>query len=160
MENWRIWIRKILLILGNYLGKLIPAIQSRCTRFRFAPLSTEQMMPRINHVVEEEGINIDESGMDLLLKMAEGDMRRTVFHFWRFLRFFEHIASLQRFFNKWITWKKEFEHSASISSCFQQSDGRNRLQSYRKTAPKRHSQNDGVASQSGFQILHGQHWGK
>jgi len=68
-------------LICNYLGKLIPAIQSRCTRFRFAPLSTKQMMPRINHVVEEEGINIDESGMDLLLKMAEGDMRRTVFHF-------------------------------------------------------------------------------
>jgi hypothetical protein len=37
------------------------------------------MMPRINHVVEEEGIDIDQAGLDLLLKMAEGDMRRRVF---------------------------------------------------------------------------------
>ncbi|CBY30541.1 unnamed protein product [Oikopleura dioica] len=65
-------------LICNYLGKLIPAIQSRCTRFRFAPLSVEQMMPRINHVVEEEGIDIDQNGMDLLLKMAEGDMRRSL----------------------------------------------------------------------------------
>ncbi|CAG5103928.1 Oidioi.mRNA.OKI2018_I69.chr1.g1005.t1.cds [Oikopleura dioica] len=65
-------------LICNYLGKLIPAIQSRCTRFRFAPLSKDQMMPRINHVVEEEGINIDQSGMELLLKLAEGDMRRSL----------------------------------------------------------------------------------
>ena len=26
-------------LICNYLGKIIPAIQSRCTRFRFAPLS-------------------------------------------------------------------------------------------------------------------------
>jgi len=65
-------------LICNYLGKIIPAIQSRCTRFRFAPLSRDQMMPRIEHVVKEEGISIDESGMELLLKMAEGDMRRSL----------------------------------------------------------------------------------
>lgn len=65
-------------LICNYLGKIIPAIQSRCTRFRFAPLSKDQMLPRINHVVKEEGIEITGSGMDLLLKMAEGDMRRSL----------------------------------------------------------------------------------
>ena len=65
-------------LICNYLGKIIPAIQSRCTRFRFAPLSRDQMLPRIDHVVKEENINIDDDGMDLLLKMAEGDMRRSL----------------------------------------------------------------------------------
>lgn len=65
-------------LICNYLGKIIPAIQSRCTRFRFAPLSRDQMLPRIGHVVQEENINIDDAGMDLLLKMAEGDMRRSL----------------------------------------------------------------------------------
>lgn len=37
-------------------------------------------------MVEEEGIDIDQNGMDLLLKMAEGDMRRKVFQ--RYLCFF------------------------------------------------------------------------
>lgn len=76
-------------LICNYLGKLIPAIQSRCTRFRFAPLSKDQMMPRINHVVEEEGINIDQGGMELLLKLAEGDMRRKWFQITPFLSFFK-----------------------------------------------------------------------
>ena len=41
-------------IICNYLSKIIPALQSRCTRFRFGPLSTEQMMPRLQHVITEE----------------------------------------------------------------------------------------------------------
>ena len=36
------------------------------------------MLPRIQHVVKEEGITINESGLELLLKMAEGDMRRSL----------------------------------------------------------------------------------
>jgi len=65
-------------LICNYLGKIIPAIQSRCTRFRFAPLSRDQMLPRLNHVIKQEGINVSGSGMELLLKMAEGDMRRSL----------------------------------------------------------------------------------
>lgn len=38
----------------NYLSKIIPAVQSRCTRFRFGPLSNEQMMPRLQHVIDHE----------------------------------------------------------------------------------------------------------
>lgn len=42
-------------IICNYLSKIIPAIQSRCTRFRFAPLSPDQILPRLEHVIEAEG---------------------------------------------------------------------------------------------------------
>jgi replication factor C subunit 3/5 len=38
----------------NYLSKIIPAVQSRCTRFRFGPLSNEQMMPRLQYVIDKE----------------------------------------------------------------------------------------------------------
>lgn len=41
-------------IICNYLNKIIPALQSRCTRFRFIPLATEQVIPRLNHVIETE----------------------------------------------------------------------------------------------------------
>ena len=36
------------------------------------------MLPRINHVVKEEEISITDKGMEILLKMAEGDMRRSL----------------------------------------------------------------------------------
>lgn len=41
-------------LIGNYLSKIIPAIQSRCTRFRFGPLTTEQMTSRVQHVIDQE----------------------------------------------------------------------------------------------------------
>jgi hypothetical protein len=41
-------------LICNYMSKIIPAIQSRCTRFRFGPLKSDQILPRMNYVIEEE----------------------------------------------------------------------------------------------------------
>ena len=42
-------------LICNYVIKIIPALQSRCTRFRFPPLAPEHMRARLEHVVKEEG---------------------------------------------------------------------------------------------------------
>ncbi|KAL0078998.1 DNA replication factor [Phycomyces blakesleeanus] len=65
-------------IVCNYVSKIIPAIQSRCTRFRFAPLETEQIEKRLETIVEAEGINLTEDGKGALLKLSRGDMRRAL----------------------------------------------------------------------------------
>ncbi|VDK78552.1 unnamed protein product [Litomosoides sigmodontis] len=65
-------------IICNYLSKIIPAIQSRCTRLRFAPLSNEQILPRLRHIVQAESLTITEDGEKALLDLAEGDMRRVI----------------------------------------------------------------------------------
>jgi replication factor C subunit 3/5 len=62
----------------NYLSKIIPAVQSRCTRFRFGPLSNEQMMPRLQHVIDKENVQIDQDGKKAILQLANGDMRRAL----------------------------------------------------------------------------------
>ena len=41
-------------LICNYLSKIIPALQSRCTRFRFGPLSVDQMTLRLQHIIKEE----------------------------------------------------------------------------------------------------------
>lgn len=41
-------------ILCNYLGKIIPAIQSRCTRFRFGPLGDEAVSNRLKEIAKLE----------------------------------------------------------------------------------------------------------
>ncbi|WAR01237.1 RFC5-like protein [Mya arenaria] len=54
------------------------ALQSRCTRFRFAPLSTDQMLPRLQHVIEEEKVIIDTEGVNAVVTLANGDMRKSL----------------------------------------------------------------------------------
>ncbi|XP_022703237.1 replication factor C subunit 5-like isoform X2 [Varroa jacobsoni] len=65
-------------IICNYLSKIIPPLQSRCTRFRFGPLSIEQMVPRIKHVIAEESVKISSTGIDAIIELSEGDMRKSL----------------------------------------------------------------------------------
>ncbi|KAN0062609.1 Subunit of heteropentameric Replication factor C (RF-C) [Thecaphora frezii] len=65
-------------IICNYVNKIIPAIQSRCTRFRFNPLELEQVEGRLKVVVEAEGCNLTPSGQEALLRLSKGDMRRAL----------------------------------------------------------------------------------
>jgi replication factor C subunit 3/5 len=67
-------------IICNYLSKIIPAIQSRCTRFRFAPLNPEQILPRLNFVIDEENIQdqVTEDGKKALMTLSGGDMRKVL----------------------------------------------------------------------------------
>lgn len=65
-------------LICNYVGKIITALQSRCTKFRFGPLSIDQMQGRLEDVITEEKVNATPDGVQALLKLAEGDMRRTL----------------------------------------------------------------------------------
>ena len=63
-------------MICNYVTKIIPALQSRCTKFRFAPLQGSQVRSRVDHVIAAERINITPGGVDALLELGNGDMRR------------------------------------------------------------------------------------
>jgi len=65
-------------LICNYLSKIIPAIQSRCTRFRFGPLQVDQIMPRLEHVAQSENVNLTETGKEALIRLAKGDMRKVI----------------------------------------------------------------------------------
>ncbi|KNC79931.1 replication factor C subunit 5 [Sphaeroforma arctica JP610] len=65
-------------LICNYVSKIIPAVQSRCTSFRFAPLAVEQMEDRLQHVVASEKVNITPDGHKALLNLANGDMRKVL----------------------------------------------------------------------------------
>jgi replication factor C subunit 3/5 len=41
-------------IICNYVNKIAPAIQSRCTRFRFSPLPIVEVEKRLDSVIEAE----------------------------------------------------------------------------------------------------------
>jgi replication factor C subunit 3/5 len=65
-------------MICNYVGKIIPALQSRCTRFRFAPLEKTQINDRLNHIIQSEQVQITPQAVDALLKLSMGDMRRAL----------------------------------------------------------------------------------
>ena len=41
-------------IICNYVNKITPAVQSRCTRFRFSPLPPKEVEKRLQSVIEAE----------------------------------------------------------------------------------------------------------
>ena len=65
-------------LICNYVSKIIPALQSRCTRFRFAPLKVEQIRSRLVEVADAEKVKYTEDGIQSILALSEGDMRRVL----------------------------------------------------------------------------------
>ena len=65
-------------IICNYLSQIIPALQSRCTKFRFGPLSTDQILPRLDAIIKEENLNVSEDGKQALITLSGGDMRKVL----------------------------------------------------------------------------------
>ena len=66
------------ILICNYSNKIILPIQSRTSMFRFASLSTPEIIGRINLVSKNEGINIRKDGVDALVYVCNGDLRRAV----------------------------------------------------------------------------------
>ncbi|KAH9623159.1 hypothetical protein KSS87_011013 [Heliosperma pusillum] len=65
-------------LICNHVNKIIPALQSRCTRFRFAPLDTSHVTDRLKHVIASEGLDVSESGLAALVRLSNGDMRKAL----------------------------------------------------------------------------------
>ncbi|KUH33387.1 replication factor C small subunit [Thermococcus celericrescens] len=62
----------------NYSSKIIEPIQSRCAIFRFRPLNDEDVAERIRYIAENEGLELTEDGLQAILYVAEGDLRRAI----------------------------------------------------------------------------------
>ena len=65
-------------LICNYVSKIIPALQSRCTRFRFAPLARHQIQGRLEEVAINENVQLTSDGKDAILRLSGGDMRRVL----------------------------------------------------------------------------------
>jgi len=74
MENYTQTCRFILSC--NYSSKIIDPIQSRCTIFRFKPLSREDISSIVMIIAKREGLVIDEKAKEALFEVSGGDVRR------------------------------------------------------------------------------------
>lgn len=62
----------------NYSSRIIEPIQSRCAVFRFKSVPNEQLKNRLLAISKSEGVSIDDSGLDAICILAEGDMRKAI----------------------------------------------------------------------------------
>ena len=62
------------------MSKIIPALQSRCTKFRFAPLKKEQIDGKLRDIIDREGLagRATDDGVAAILRLAGGDMRKVL----------------------------------------------------------------------------------
>ncbi|XP_073109987.1 replication factor C subunit 3-like isoform X2 [Elaeis guineensis] len=65
-------------LICNHVNKIIPALQSRCTRFRFAPLDATHIRERLEYVIKVDGLDVAESGLTALVRLSNGDMRKAL----------------------------------------------------------------------------------
>ncbi len=76
MENYASSTRFIL--SANFSSKIIDPIQSRCTVFRFKPLSKEEIFEVIDNIAKNEALKIDQDSKEALFEIAGGDVRRLI----------------------------------------------------------------------------------
>jgi len=62
----------------NYFSRIIEPIQSRCAFFRFIPLRGEEVKARVKEICEKEGVRITPKGLEALIYVGGGDLRRVI----------------------------------------------------------------------------------
>jgi replication factor C small subunit len=60
----------------NYSSKIIDPIQSRCSVFRFKPLTFENMKEIIHDISEKENLKVTEEAGEALYEISNGDVRK------------------------------------------------------------------------------------
>lgn len=65
-------------MICNYVNKIIPALQSRCTKFRFGPLDDKAVEYQARIVAAKENLNLTEDGLNAIVRLGKGDMRRVL----------------------------------------------------------------------------------
>ncbi|XP_067056698.1 replication factor C subunit 4-like [Acropora muricata] len=65
-------------LICNYVSRIIEPLTSRCSKFRFKPLSTETLEKRLNMICGEENVKCDNKAIHELIKISEGDMRKAI----------------------------------------------------------------------------------
>jgi len=62
----------------NYSSKIIEPIQSRCTVFRFSPIKKENIKDHISMISKSEKLDITEDGLETLIFISRGDLRKAI----------------------------------------------------------------------------------
>ncbi|KAB5558884.1 hypothetical protein PHYPO_G00022380 [Pangasianodon hypophthalmus] len=65
-------------LICNYVSRIIEPLTSRCSKFRFKPLANEVQRERLVEICEKENLKYSKEGIDALVKVSEGDLRKAI----------------------------------------------------------------------------------
>ena len=65
-------------LICNYENKIIPAIRSRCTNFRFGPINMNYIKDKLTYICEKENLTYDTSVLDCISMISKGDLRKSI----------------------------------------------------------------------------------
>ena len=68
----------VFILATTELQKLPATIISRCQRFDFRRISTENLMKRLRYIAEQEHLELDEEAARILARLAQGGMRDAI----------------------------------------------------------------------------------
>lgn len=62
----------------NYSSKIIEPVQSRCAVFRFKRLAEDGIQKVLGRIAENEGLDLEDEGIEAIIYVSGGDMRRAI----------------------------------------------------------------------------------
>ncbi len=60
------------------MSRVIPALQSRCTRFKFKQIPFDAALNRMGGICQAENLNLSTDATRAVFQLCQGDMRRVV----------------------------------------------------------------------------------
>jgi replication factor C subunit 3/5 len=65
-------------IICNYIHKIIPALQSRCCKFRYIPIPYDYINKYLTDICQLENIDYDNEGLKNIIDIGKGDLRKVI----------------------------------------------------------------------------------
>lgn len=65
-------------LICNKINKITPAITSRCSRYKFSPISIKYMITFSINICKERNVKYNRKAIELICKNAKGDMRKVI----------------------------------------------------------------------------------
>ncbi|XP_073215352.1 replication factor C subunit 4 isoform X3 [Lepidochelys kempii] len=65
-------------LICNYISRIIEPLTSRCSKFRFKPLTDKIQQQRLLAVSEKENVKVSNEAVSCLVKVSEGDLRKAI----------------------------------------------------------------------------------